>query len=94
MQVAWLQTGAAPPCPLCAVGEPTTWRIAAATVLAARPRVEFAQCRRCGSLFDPGFSQVEVPLPRRMLEYYLEQGAGIEVMVAPLLRVPRESVRS
>lgn len=93
MAIAWVPAGEAPPCPLCAGGELAEWRVAASTALAVRPWVTFARCRSCGSLFDPDFSPAGAALPARMLEYYLEQGAGIEVMVAPLLRVPRDSVR-
>jgi SAM-dependent methyltransferase len=92
MEITWLAPEASAPCPLCPGGPPGTSRVAASTALPGRARVDFFECSVCGSLFDPGYAPMELPAPQRMLEYYLEQGAGIDVMVAPLLRLPASSV--
>jgi SAM-dependent methyltransferase len=93
MEIEWLPPDRATSCPVCATGASATWRVAAPTFVPGRERVRFAACDRCGSIFDPEFALVELQHPERMTDYYLEQGAGLDVMVAPLLRVPRDSVR-
>ncbi|HET9228548.1 MAG TPA: class I SAM-dependent methyltransferase, partial [Thermoanaerobaculia bacterium] len=63
-------------------------------VLPGHPRITLLRCPACGVAFleDLTPPDYEVSLAVQ-LDYYVEQGAGIDCIVAPLLRLPRESVR-
>lgn len=59
-----------------------------------RPAVTFLRCPDCGVAFledltPPDYEHDMV----EMLDYYVEQGAGIDLIVAPLQRIPPETVR-
>ncbi len=81
-------------CPVCGEGGPKAAVLATDHVLPGHPRITLLRCPVCGAAFlqdltPPAYEQGLAG----MLEYYVEQGAGIDIMVAPLLRVPPESVR-
>ncbi|MFL6232421.1 MAG: methyltransferase domain-containing protein [Thermoanaerobaculia bacterium] len=63
-------------------------------VLPGRPDVTLLRCPACGAAFlkdlappDYGSDMAE------LLDYYVEQGAGIDLLVAPLFRLPAGSIR-
>lgn len=63
-------------------------------VIPGRPPVTLLACSDCGAAFledlTPPDYERDVAV---MLDYYVEQGAGIDLIVAPLLCVPPETVR-
>ncbi len=63
-------------------------------VIPGRPPVTLVRCSECGAAFlqdlTPPNYEVDVA---EMLDYYVEQGAGIDLFVAPLLRLPTGTIR-
>jgi SAM-dependent methyltransferase len=93
MPVEWLQGAVRARCPVCGVAGEKRVVLTAEHVIPG-PRVTFLRCSDCGAAFlddltPPDYGE-ETP---EMLDYYVEQGAGIDLIVAPLLRVPPASVR-
>ncbi len=94
MPVEWLQGAVRARCPVCGVAGEKRAILTVASVFPSNPRVTFLGCSDCGAAFlddltPPDYGE-ETP---EMLDYYVEQGAGIDLIVAPLLRVPPASVR-
>lgn len=94
MPVEWLQDAVRARCPVCGVAGEKHAVLTTENVITGSPRVTFLRCSDCGAAFlddltPPDYGE-ETP---EMLDYYVEQGAGIDLIVAPLLRVPPASVR-
>ncbi|HVG48169.1 MAG TPA: hypothetical protein VM899_08560, partial [Rubellimicrobium sp.] len=63
-------------------------------VLPGYAPVTFLRCPRCGVAFLQDLTPPDYETSMAVqLDYYVEQGAGIDCIVAPLLRLPPESVR-
>ncbi len=63
-------------------------------VLPGHPRVTLLRCPVCGVAFLEDLTPPDYETTLAVqLDYYVEQGAGIDCIVAPLLRLPPESVR-
>jgi 2-polyprenyl-3-methyl-5-hydroxy-6-metoxy-1,4-benzoquinol methylase len=94
MHLQWFQHDVEAPCPVC--GVPGTKRAVLSTghVMPGEPPVTLLRCPDCGSAFlqelTPPDYEIDVA---SMLDYYAEQGAGIDLIVAPLLRLPSGTVR-
>jgi SAM-dependent methyltransferase len=94
MPVEWLQREVRARCPVCGVNGPKAAVLATSHVIAEVPDIMLLRCPGCGAAFlddltPPDYGD-ETP---QMLDYYVEQGAGIDLVVAPLLRLPPRSVR-
>jgi SAM-dependent methyltransferase len=90
----WLQEEVRACCPLC--GEEGSKGAVLATdhVLAGYPRITLLRCPSCGVAFLRDLTPPDYEtIVAQQLDYYVEQGAGIDCIVAPLLRLPPESVR-
>lgn len=96
MQLQWFQSSreVQASCPVCGGGGPKAAVLAVDHVLPEHPRVTLLRCPACGAAFlqDLTIPDYEHGMAG-MLDYYVEQGAGIDFMVAPLLRLPAETVR-
>src|SRR5919106_3332775 len=94
MHLQWFQYDVEAPCPVC--GLPGAKRAVLSTghVMPGQPPVTLLRCPGCGSAFlrelTPPDYEIDVA---SMLDYYAEQGAGIDLIVAPLLRLPPGAVR-
>jgi 2-polyprenyl-3-methyl-5-hydroxy-6-metoxy-1,4-benzoquinol methylase len=63
-------------------------------VLPGRPPVTLLRCPACGAAFLQDLTPPDYESSMaEMLDYYVEQGAGIDLIVAPLLRLPPGTVR-
>jgi SAM-dependent methyltransferase len=80
-------------CPVCSVAGTKAAVLSTGHVLPGRPPIILLRCP-CGAGFlqDPAPPDYESDMAE-MLDYYVEQGAGIDLIVAPLLRVPPRTVR-
>jgi len=94
MRVEWLRSEARAECPVCGETGVKPAVLTTDHVLPDHPRVTFLRCPACGSAFldDLATPDYENEMPE-MLDYYIEQGAGIDLIVAPLVRLPAGSVR-
>lgn len=94
MPIEWLDGAVRARCPVCGADGEKRAVLTAENVIPGTPRVTFLRCSECGAAFlddlTPPDYEEETP---EMLDYYVEQGAGIDLIVAPLLRVPPASVR-
>lgn len=81
-------------CPLCGDEGSKGAVLATDHVLPGHPRISLLRCPACGVAFlqDLTPPDYEIYLAEQ-LDYYVEQGAGIDCIVAPLLRLPAGSVR-
>jgi SAM-dependent methyltransferase len=94
MRLHWLQHEVSARCLLCGLEGPKGAVLSTGHVLPGHPDVTLLRCPGCGAAFlqdltppDYGSEMAE------LLDYYVEQGAGIDLLVAPLLRLPAGSVR-
>jgi SAM-dependent methyltransferase len=94
MHLHWLQHDVPARCPLCGGEGAKRALLSTGSVLPGRPPVTLLRCPACGVAFlaDLTLPDYEVALDG-MLDYYVEQGAGIDLIMAPLLRIPPGSVR-
>lgn len=94
MQVQWLQREVRAVCPVCGAEGAKTAILTTESALPDHPPVTFLRCAACGSAFldDLSTPDYEHEMPE-MLDYYVEQGAGIDLIVAPLVRLPPRSVK-
>jgi len=95
MQLEWLHCEVLARCPLCDTGGPKPAVLATDHVVPGSPRVTLLRCPGCGAAFlqDLTVPDYEQGMGGVMLDYYVEQGAGIDIIVAPLLRLPPRAVR-
>lgn len=94
MHLHWLQHEVLAVCPVCGEAGKKKAVLSTGHVIPGRPPVTFLACAACGAAFledlTPPDYERDVAV---MLDYYVEQGAGIDLIVAPLLRLPPERVR-
>src|SRR5215203_7322006 len=94
MRLHWLQHEAHARCPLCAAEGAKRAVLSTDHVLPGHPRVTLLRCPVCGVAFLEDLTPPDYETTLAVqLDYYVEQGAGIDCIVAPLLRLPPESVR-
>lgn len=90
----WLQKEIRSCCPLCGVEGPKSAVLSTDHVLPGHPRVTLLRCPVCSAAFLQDLTPPDYETSLAVqLDYYVEQGAGIDCIVAPLLRLPPESVR-
>src|SRR5690242_8391346 len=94
MYLQWLQHEVPARCPVCGGTGAKNAVLSTRHVLSGRPPITLLRCPICGAGFlqDPAPPDYESDMAE-MLDYYVEQGAGIDLIVAPLLRVPPRTVR-
>jgi SAM-dependent methyltransferase len=81
-------------CPLCGEEGAKDAVLATDHVLPGSPRITLLRCPVCGAGFLQDLTPPDYETSMAVqLDYYVEQGAGIDCIVAPLLRLPPESVR-
>ena len=94
MRVQWLHHEVAAPCPLCGVAGPKTAMLSTAHVVPGNPPVTLLRCPACGAGFLERLAPPDYEMDvAEMVDYYVEQGAGIDLIVAPLHRLPPGTVR-
>src|SRR4028119_1655110 len=90
----WLQGEVRTCCPLCGEEGPKSTVLATDHVLPGHSRITLLRCPACGVAFLQDLTPPDYEISvAQQLDYYVEQGAGIDCIVAPLLRLPPESVR-
>jgi 2-polyprenyl-3-methyl-5-hydroxy-6-metoxy-1,4-benzoquinol methylase len=94
MRLHWLQHEVQARCPLCGVEGAKGAVLSTGHVLPGRPPVTLLRCPACGAAFLQDLTPPDYESSMaEMLDYYVEQGAGIDLIVAPLLRLPPGTVR-
>ncbi|MEO6194730.1 MAG: class I SAM-dependent methyltransferase [Thermoanaerobaculia bacterium] len=94
MRLQWLQLEVQSLCPLCGVEGSKGAVLSTGHVLPGHPPVTLLRCPACGVAFLQDLTPPDYERDMaEMLDYYVEQGAGIDLIVAPLLRVPPGTVR-
>ncbi|HKR65408.1 MAG TPA: class I SAM-dependent methyltransferase, partial [Thermoanaerobaculia bacterium] len=94
MPIEWVQGEVRARCPVCGTDGSKATLLTAEHVIPGVPRITFLRCAHCGAAFLDDLTAPDYGLETpQMLDYYVEQGAGIDLVVAPLLRVPPKSVR-
>jgi SAM-dependent methyltransferase len=94
MRLHWLQHEVSARCPLCGKEGPKGAVLSTGHVLPGKPPVTLLRCPACGAAFLQDLNPPDYESDMaEMLDYYVEQGAGIDLIVAPLSRVPPGSVR-
>jgi SAM-dependent methyltransferase len=85
-------------CPVCGDGAGKAAILVVDSSFAGRPPQKLVRCAACDTLFFAFFPfpsyECDQPYSQALTQYYLEQGAGIDVMLGPLHAIPAESVRS
>lgn len=94
MPIEWLHGAVRARCPVCGADGEKQRVLSAEHVIPGTPRILFLRCPECRAAFlddltPPDYAE-ETP---EMLDYYVEQGAGIDLIVAPLMRIPPATVR-
>ncbi|HEX3556267.1 MAG TPA: methyltransferase domain-containing protein [Thermoanaerobaculia bacterium] len=90
----WLQHEVQARCPLCGVEGEKGAVLSTDHVLPGLPPVTLLRCPACGAAFLQDLTPPDYETGMaEMLDYYVEQGAGIDLIVAPLLRLPPRSIR-
>jgi len=94
MHLQWLQQEVDACCPVCGAEGAKGSMLAVDHVLPGYSPVTLLRCLACGVAFlqDGAPPDYESDMAE-MLDYYVEQGAGIDLIVAPLQRLPPRSVR-
>ncbi|MEA2604207.1 MAG: hypothetical protein QOF89_5199 [Acidobacteriota bacterium] len=94
MHFHWLQHEVQAVCPLCGEEGAKGAVLSTDHVLPGHPPVTLLRCLACGAAFLQDLTPPDYESDMaEMLDYYVEQGAGIDVIVAPLLRLSPRSVR-
>ncbi|MBK3733626.1 methyltransferase domain-containing protein [Azospirillum brasilense] len=99
MHIDWNTSSAAPidaVCPACADTSPKSVRLTVHSAVPPNPLLPLALCGRCGTAFFPTLRQPEYEsahATEAALAFYLEQGAGIDVMAEPLSAIDPSKVR-
>lgn len=95
MRVRWLDSSSPAACPACGDGAVKIDLLEVDHVLPSLGRVRLTRCGACsaGFLVDPPPFEYAVEPRGEFAAHYVEQGAGIDVMVRPLLRLGRTSAR-
>jgi SAM-dependent methyltransferase len=94
MRLHWLQHEVQTRCPLCGEEGAKSAVLSTDHVLPGQPPVTFLRCPACGAAFLQDLTPPDYQSDMaEMLDYYVEQGAGIDLIVTPLLRLPPRTVR-
>ncbi|HEY4575923.1 MAG TPA: class I SAM-dependent methyltransferase, partial [Thermoanaerobaculia bacterium] len=94
MRLHWLQHEVSARCPLCGVEGAKGAVLSTDHVLPGHPPITLLRCPACGAAFLQDLTPPDYESDMaEMLDYYVEQGAGIDLIVAPLLRLPPRMVR-
>jgi SAM-dependent methyltransferase len=94
MRLHWLQHDVQARCPLCGVEGEKGAVLSTDHVLPGHSPVTLLRCPACAAAFLQDLTPPDYASDMaEMLDYYVEQGAGIDLIVAPLLRLPPRSVR-
>lgn len=99
MQIDWNTSSATTidaVCPACADASPKSVRLSVHSAVPPNPLLPLALCGRCGTAFFPTLQQPEYESAQATdaaLAFYLEQGAGIDVMAEPLSAIDPSKVR-
>lgn len=90
----WLHGEVRTCCPLCGEEGAKSTVLSTDHVLPGHSRITLLRCPACGVAFLQDLTPPDYEISvAQQLDYYVEQGAGIDCIVAPLLRLPPESVR-
>ncbi|MHA7066023.1 class I SAM-dependent methyltransferase [Azospirillum argentinense] len=84
------------PCPACADTAPKPVRLQVRSAIPPCPELPLALCNHCGTSFFPTLKEPEYETAhatREALAFYLEQGAGIDVMAEPLAAIDPSKVQ-
>jgi len=95
MRIEWLKGSTVPiACPVCRSGAAKPAVLAVNSPWTGQ-RLTLAECPECGAhAFDDLTPPSATPASSdSALKFYAEQGAGIDVMLGPLFRIPRERVK-
>jgi SAM-dependent methyltransferase len=95
IRIDWLDSGSARvACPVCGSAEPKPAKLRIDSPSAGLP-LTLVDCHECGVAFYEGSepAAVEVPDHAAALKFYVEQGAGIDVMTEPLFQLDPRRVR-
>lgn len=85
------------PCPVCGSRAAKQVRLTVDSALAGEPRLRLLGCAACGSAFYEHLNRApydESSFGTGFLKYYIELGAGLDTMVAPLYRLDPGRVRN
>jgi SAM-dependent methyltransferase len=94
MHLHWLQHEVQARCPVCGEEGAKGAVLSTDHVLPGQPPVTLLRCPACGAAFLQDLTPPDYGTDlAEMLDYYVEQGAGIDLIVAPLLRLPPRTVR-
>ena len=95
IRIGWLDGGSAwVACPLCGSEAPKPEKLTVESPSAGLP-LTLVDCRECGAAFYEGAGLVAADTPDHSaaLKFYVEQGAGVDVMIEPLFQVDSRRVR-
>ncbi len=94
MRLHWLQHEVQARCPLCGAEGAKGAVLSTDHVLPGHAPITLLRCPACGAAFLQDLTPPDYESDMaEMLDYYVEQGAGIDLIVAPLLRLPPRTVR-
>jgi SAM-dependent methyltransferase len=94
MRLLWFQHEVQARCPLCGVEGAKGAVLSTDHVLPGHAPITLLRCPDCGAAFLQDLTPPDYESDMaEMLDYYVEQGAGIDLIVAPLLRLPPRTVR-
>jgi SAM-dependent methyltransferase len=94
MRLQWLQNQTPARCPICGEEGPKGAVLSTDHVLPGYAPVTLLRCPVCGAAFLQDLTPPDYENGMaELLDYYVEQGAGIDLIVAPLLRLPPRTVR-
>ncbi|HEV7508129.1 MAG TPA: class I SAM-dependent methyltransferase [Thermoanaerobaculia bacterium] len=94
MRLQWLQHEVHTHCPVCGVAGTKNAVLSTDHVVPRQPPVTLLRCPDCGGAFLQDLTPPDYEMDvAEMLDYYVEQGAGIDLIVAPLLRLPSGTIR-
>lgn len=84
------------PCPACADTAPKPVRLQVRSAIPPCPELPLVLCNHCGTSFFPTLKEPEYETAhatKEALAFYLEQGAGIDVMAEPLAAIDPSKVQ-
>jgi SAM-dependent methyltransferase len=94
MSFHWLQHDVESPCPVCHGTGAKRAVLSTGHVVPGQPPITLLRCPECGAAFLQELTPPDYEMDvASMLDYYVEQGAGIDLIVAPLLRLPAGTIR-
>jgi SAM-dependent methyltransferase len=94
MHVHWLQHDVEAPCPVCRAAGAKRAVLSTDHVVPGQPPVTLLRCPGCNAAFLQELTPPDYAMDvASMLDYYVEQGAGIDLIVTSLLRLPPVTIR-